>query len=930
MSLTLPSAYTSASKQGNIKENWISQFFHQNSYLSFDGTDDQVDLGATSGSSTLSLTSSDDLTVAFWINFSTLGSTEWIFANNSQVSHYSGIFIYKDGDDKIAVGWGDGSDTGIGDRETMRGSTVLSADTWYFITITTDFSLTTTNTVIRVNNSGETVANTGSAGITDPVYASGNAYFGRRGNDYGEFKIRNFGIWAGELDSNNLTALYNSGNYLSFIADYGNYDQSSNLKGYWDFNDGGNALLDKTGNGTNGTLSGAVYGDFLPISFADTTVDSVFYPGVITDTPSIRSSIDLAKSTAKTGNITLNVVNFQYKGDDFSAELFLGTRRYINRNVKIYSQLNSNSALSNCLQVYQGRLIDISHDNAKIILKLTEQRPWDFISIPQDKATSSQVYAPVAYGDFTKNSANDFQSSKTFYPVPLVGSSQLKVFYAAQRSLDGNSGNEGDAHYYQAIPDQFTIMEDDGDETSSFDGLDCISVGDTFKRGTYYIRPTSVNSSNDYTDAANVIDTDTATYGEMSHSGVGSNNCMFDFPSIDGKLTEFTAHIKATVNLNESFGGDGTVKLRETSYAGSSTAFAADIINITSTATVSTSGAGAGSAYTSVNMLTAYTANDNTLPPDITLTFVSTGSGSFTTNCKIYDYYWVFTVENDNDNEPVASGSARSNVKQLYLGANGLTNSWDSSAINYGHEAHRDMLIRFAGYTTAAPENWSALNTDRTLATWKIRWWELEPVELKKVLEQLQYEFGFIFKFRPDGTGSIVYIRQASELSALLVQTLKQDDIANLKINNTPFSDLITKMEINYEKHPAESRYLSSVTSSNATARANWNIQAKENTSLVNLDMNIGTPATSGVTDGNAEFYSYYDNIFGDIKKIVTCDIVNPAVSYNLETGDIIQFSNTAGEMPVEPFGDNWADYYMIVELQRSPGKIKIQAREVG
>ena len=160
--------------------------------------------------------------------------------------------------------------------------------------------------------------------------------------------------------------------------------------------------------------------------------------------------------------------------------------------------------------------------------------------------------------------------------------------------------------------------------------------------------------------------------------------------------------------------------------------------------------------------------------------------------------------------------------------------------------------------------------------------------------------------------------------------TLNKDDITNLQINNSPFSQLLTKMVINYEKHPAEDKYLSNVTSSNSTARTNWNIQAKENISEVKLDMNIGTPSSSGNADMNNDFYSYYDNIFGDIKKVISCDIVNPSVSYNLETGDIIQFSNTAGEMPVEPFGDNWADYYMITDLQRNPGKIKIQVREVG
>ena len=137
-------------------------------------------------------------------------------------------------------------------------------------------------------------------------------------------------------------------------------------------------------------------------------------------------------------------------------------------------------------------------------------------------------------------------------------------------------------------------------------------------------------------------------------------------------------------------------------------------------------------------------------------------------------------------------------------------------------------------------------------------------------------------------------------------------------------------MEINYEKHPAENRHLSSVTSSNSTARADWNIQAKENIKEVNLDMNTGTPNTSGQTDGNTDFYSYYDNILGDIKKIISCQIINPAKGYSLETGDIVQFSNTTGDMPVEPFGDNWADFYMIISLIRSPGKVALTVREVG
>ena len=45
MSITLPNSY----KKSNINENWIFQFFNSNdSYISFDGTDDYIDYGTTS------------------------------------------------------------------------------------------------------------------------------------------------------------------------------------------------------------------------------------------------------------------------------------------------------------------------------------------------------------------------------------------------------------------------------------------------------------------------------------------------------------------------------------------------------------------------------------------------------------------------------------------------------------------------------------------------------------------------------------------------------------------------------------------------------------------------------------------------------------------------------------------------------------------
>ena len=229
--------------------------------------------------------------------------------------------------------------------------------------------------------------------------------------------------------------------------------------------------------------------DWVGISMADTTVGSVFYHGVITNTPSIRSSIDLVKSTAKTGNISLSVVNFQYKGDDFSAELFLGTRKYINRNVKIYSQLNGDSTLANCLQVYQGRLIDISHNDASITLTITEQRPWDFISIPQTKTTDTKVYAPVSYGDFVKNTNSSYSSpewvndlsSLAYRPAPLNNTKSDFNFYLTSDS-DSSDTNHEPAYYDDALH-KFLPIKDGTSADVLDDGVYNTKGDDQVKRG---------------------------------------------------------------------------------------------------------------------------------------------------------------------------------------------------------------------------------------------------------------------------------------------------------------------------------------------------------------------------------------------------------------------------------------------------------------
>ncbi len=705
----------------------------------------------------------------------------------------------------------------------------------------------------------------------------------------------------------------------------------------------------------------AIYwNNFTPIALSDTTVDDVFYHGVITNTPSVRSSINLAKSTAKTGNISLSVANFQYKGDDFSAELFLGTRKYINRNVKIYSQLNGDSTLSNCLQIYQGRLIDISHDDGSITLQLTEQRPWDFITFPQDTATMTNQYIPISYGDFSSNSPTSLTLTKDMYPMPfLLGANGYR--FISTNTVSGGSK----PHYYDKNGDIFMQLTEASTSSDSFSGVDTFVVDSILKRKAIF-RPSEVSGSG-WDSNGNAIDTDVDSYAESSVSleadGRDDEDTItlnFEIPQIAGKLNIVKIYTKWRWHIISSTDGSGADVYPRvtwvTSFAGTdagqaqATGTVADVYMYSSGSMSSFDGGNDGwdGNYDVIDMLSAFEGNDNSLPSSFSMTFkVQTDyiSDDIEADIRMYDVYLEVEAQNDPDNEPNAASEAMERLGYIYSGNDGLTNSFTggTGTAGTGLEAHRDLLFRFTGFDDTDANIYNYVNDldieDKRIDSaadednWNIRWWALEPVELEKILKKLQYEFCFIFKWRHDGTGSYWFIKD-SYSSGDVAQTLKKDDITNLKINNMPFSELLTNMEINYEKHPAENRCVSSVTSVDSTnkPRRKWNIHSKENIKEIKLDMNVNKPGNANPGGGNPNdgFADYYMNIFGDIKKIISCNIVNSAVSYNLETGDIIQFSNTAGEMPVEPFGDDWQDYYMITNLNRSPGKMSITCREVG
>ena len=946
----------------NLSENWLFQFFNQDSYLTFDGTDDFVDCGAVDANSAISLGSSTGATVAFWVKFTTAGAFEWIFHNDVVSDNdYAGLFVYKDDGEKINFAWGNNTGGGSSNRESMVGNQSIALNTWYFVAIATDFALTESSGVVTgtsIYTASESagsvttnaVTNAGTANVSTPTYTSGRAYFGRRGDTesthFGEFQIKRFGIWNEKLTSTEVTALYNSGNYLSFVEDSGNYESSANLVSYCEFNNGDPIVRDLQGN-FSGLVQGANYGGFLPLALNNTTCESVFYNGAITSqNPTLRESIDLTTSKAASNNLSIDIANYQYQGDSLSAEILLGSNTYLNRGVRIFSQINDDTDLDNCIQIFHGRLTDINHNIENVNVTLSSIRPWDKISFPQNKHTKYNVYEPVVYGDYNFSDATSGTSDAVFggvFPVPILYTNRNTITTIMPKSYASSSNAY--LHHYVGY-DWFCSIKDEASNAISEQTITESNVNiletPTSHRSIGYIRTnnagfdasdtggtvtylTNPQNALQYDESTGASDTSTFATGDIDSTS-DIRYLVVQTPNNEFSITLITAvKISQSVSLDD---GSGDPQQYQIDFFGNEYDSSADDL-LSSPTTDEFTSAISTNTYTFDASPANVVASENALvcPDELLIKFDPQHNAPLYDHedheLRVHDVQLRFENRfnfNDDDAKRLAD------KKYFYCGADGLTASWDGDAITHGHDAHRDLLIRFAGLDNNDPDGWSALNVDRAKDNWKIRYWQLEPTSLKEVLEKLQYEFGFIAKYSPSGKLKYIYPLQKSEFSA--DHNLTMNDVKNLQIKNTSLSEVITQMNISNHLHPAETRkYYSITTSKNTNTRAKYNFSAKENIKDINLDMNIGTIPTTPNTDINRDFFSYYNGILGDVKKIVSCEVVNPAKGFKMETGDIVSYS----DMGVDPGGESWSNqYFMIINLQRSPGKVSIVTREVG
>ena len=258
---------------------------------------------------------------------------------------------------------------------------------------------------------------------------------------------------------------------------------------------------------------------FLFLAFADVIDSSNYYRGVILNRPTISETISLTNSTASTSGISITIPDFDYNGDPVSKELFGGTNEYINRECTIHSKINEDTPV----KIGSFRVISINTNGNKINIKMNSHRPWDLITLPNVKTTDRKMLVPIAYGDYTKNSAStvaspQYVSSLTSYAYRPVEYNKLSDGFSIYPT--SKSGSDSELAVYNEQFDVFVPTTNAQGSTVSTDNANHAKIESTaqhiFKVSPNSLTPILVNTDISTSNLENIYDGSTSTFATFT------------------------------------------------------------------------------------------------------------------------------------------------------------------------------------------------------------------------------------------------------------------------------------------------------------------------------------------------------------------------------------------------------------------------------
>jgi len=626
------------------------------------------------------------------------------------------------------------------------------------------------------------------------------------------------------------------------------------------------------------------------------------YHPLVSNIGSIRESLDLAKCTSKVSNLSVTLANVTLDGTRLSETLSAtsGSEVFLNRKVEIYSMLNGQDEILHSV-IYTGRLRGITWTDDEVQLDIEPNQPWDFLSIPNTQADSGR-YFPVVYGDYTANASTPGSealcTSLALWPVEIDTRTGGESFGLVHQSI----ASGGKLHFYEESTDSLVPVTDSSDATTdasaTYRGGYAMPASTLFRHAwKFKAEQYEGSETNDFTNAHKATD-----YKREADTSYTSANDVLTVSPGSGDTGSLPLNFP---RLGLKMTGVYTVTVVWTATASSGTPTGTMQLSASDSSISGTTSMSVGGGQQSYTFTGGVTGD---APPEwikVTANGAFYAGGTVDITVRIWDVIITTEVEIDTSGDATAQARAVEGVDMLYCGADGFAKSWSSGACDTVQEIHRDMLTRFAGLSTSTPDGYPELDTARS--GWSGRLWLHEPEELRKVLEQLQYEGQFIFAWASDGDPKYIYVKSSYSSGDVSATITPGRDTSAIQYSLTPFSDIVSKQELKYERHPADdSRYLSAYTKTNSD-RSNFNFDTLENIEQIELDY---------LVDSVDDHATITDLVFGAPKRLISCQLYRPEL-FTLEIGDIVQLENDAA-------------YYMITDVTRSQGKFTIKAREVG
>jgi len=645
---------------------------------------------------------------------------------------------------------------------------------------------------------------------------------------------------------------------------------------------------------------------FKSFSFYDQTVNSVAYSGLILNKPNIRESINVFNSSARIGNLSIEIQD----DSDLRQDLLLGSNYYLNGDVKIFSNLDSSASVANfndIPQIYQGRLESVKHNDSTITLNIVAKRPYDNVTVP-NVFSAEKIPAPLAYGDFSdagdRSPVTKLNGTPNFFrKVPFT-----KYDTTGISLVTGTTAESEDENIYTYL--------------NNYDAFIHYSVGETENATASNVKVNKIPVSGKYIyQVPPVSNTSATTSTEIAVANL--SNTYDNNDSTEGTFTFPVGGVSnGTYTHKERYTLDDEIETGQQARAYFDTSSVNDIVEAhVKLYLLDADNANVGTGNESIftgnvsNRTVSVTATGNAKKIDVEVQFQYSSGSSPAAVVELKEVFSYITKYNEE-------------IEYAYLGYSGEAQGYKSSStrVTKIHEAHRSFVHSILGVDTdgagsADPTGWSALDTDRS--SWTIRYNQLKPLPAKKILDQMQFEGGFVSVFEADGDIRYIHVKNSYSSAD---HTLDKNDLSNIQYTHTPISDVVTDILVNYDPHPAKRVYRSQQTASESTIRGNYNISTAQ-VVTVNLDMLSGgigsdlTPSTA-----NAGFIDYYGNLRSSPRIIMTAEVVNPA-KFNMEIGDICSFSSM---LPATAFNKSFSGaYFMITSISRTLGRIQAQFTEV-